>query len=143
MTEQTPVPDLKPLSRYEVRRQRRGQRHPEPSRADAWSVGIILIILGGLFLIRTSGTVAIPLTNWWALFILLPAFGALTAAWRMYAEADNQLTAAARSSLLVGLVLTFVTFMLLFEISWTYVGPILIILVGIAIILNYVIGNQG
>jgi drug/metabolite transporter (DMT)-like permease len=84
----------------------------------------------------------IPLTNWWALFILIPAFGALSAAWRMYREADNQLTTAARSSLLVGLVLSFITFMFLFEISWTYVGPILIIVAGIAIILNYVLGNQ-
>jgi hypothetical protein len=104
-------------------------------------VGIILIVLGGLFLMRTMGT-DIPLTNWWALFILIPAFGALSAAWRMYRQADNRLTVAARSSLLVGLVLSFITFMFLFEISWTYVGPILIILVGIAIILNYVIGSQ-
>ena len=42
----------------------------------------------------------------------------------------------------MGLVLTFITFMLLFEISWTYVGPILIIVVGIAIIFNYMVGDQ-
>jgi len=105
-------------------------------------MGIILIVLGGLFLMRTTGAVDIPLTNWWALFILIPAFGTLSAAWRIYREAGNRLTTAARSSLLVGLALTFITFIFLFEISWTYVGPILIIVVGIAIILNYVIGSQ-
>ncbi len=57
-------------------------------------------------------------------------------------QADHRLTIAARSSLLVGLVLSFITFMFLFEISWTYVGPILIIVVGVAIILNYVLGNH-
>ena len=141
MIEQSPAPESEPLSRHEARRQRREQRIADPTRGDAWIVGIILIVLGGLFLMRTMGT-DIPLTNWWALFILIPAFGALSAAWRMYREADNRLTIAARSSLLVGLVLTFITFMFLFEISWTYVGPILIIVVGIAIILNYVIGSQ-
>jgi len=141
MTEQSPDPESEPLSRREARRQRREQRLADPSLGSAWLVGIILIVLGGLFLMRTMRT-DIPLTNWWALFILIPAFGSFSAAWRMYREADNRLTIAARSSLLVGLVLTFITFMFLFEISWTYVGPILIIVVGVAIILNYVIGSQ-
>jgi hypothetical protein len=141
MAEQSPTPEAESLSRHEARRQRREQRLADPSRGDAWIIGIILIVLGGLFLMRTMGS-DIPLTNWWALFILIPAFGALSAAWRMYRQADNRLTIAARSSLLVGLVLSFITFMFLFEISWTYVGPILIIVVGIAIILNYVLGSQ-
>lgn len=137
MNEESPIPGPEPMSRREARRQRRA----DPSRGDAWIIGIILIVLGGLFLMRTMGA-GIVLTNWWALFILIPAFGALSAAWRMYREADHRLTVAARSSLLVGLVLSFITFMFLFEISWTYVGPILIIVVGVAIILNYVLGNQ-
>ena len=140
MTEQSPAPESEPLSRREARRQRREQRLADPSRGDAWIVGIIMIVLGGLFLMRTMGT-DIPLTNWWALFILIPAFGALSAAWRTYQE-QGRLTGPARGSLLVGLVLTFITFMFLFEISWTYLGPILIIGVGIAIILNYMIGSQ-
>jgi hypothetical protein len=140
MAEQSPIPEPEPLSRREARRQRHEQRLADPSRGDAWIVGIILIVLGGLFLMRTMGT-DIPLTNWWALFILIPAFGALSAAWRTYQQ-EGRLTGPARGSLLVGLVLTFITFMFLFEISWTYVGPLLIILVGIAIILNYVIGSQ-
>jgi drug/metabolite transporter (DMT)-like permease len=141
MNEQSQTPESEPLSRREARRQRREQRLADPSRGDAWIIGIILIVLGGLFLMRTMGA-DVPLTNWWALFILIPAFGALSAAWRMYRQADHRLTTAARSSLLVGLALSFITFMFLFEISWTYVGPILIIVVGIAIILNYVIGSQ-
>lgn len=141
MNEQSPIPDPEPLSRREARRQRREQRLADPSRGGSWLVGIILILLGGLFLLRTTGIVDIPLTNWWAFFILIPAFGALSAAWRTYQE-EGRLTGPARGSLLVGLVLTFITFMFLFEISWTFAGPILIIVVGIAIILNYAIGNQ-
>lgn len=121
---------------------RREQRLADPSRAGAWITGLILIILGGLFLMRNTGTWDIPFTNWWALFILIPAVGAYSTAWRTYQDAGNRLTAQARGSLLVGLVLTLVTIMFLFELSWTYFGPILIILVGIGIILNYMIGDK-
>jgi peptidoglycan/LPS O-acetylase OafA/YrhL len=142
MTEHSPMSEQVPSNRREARRERREQRLADPSRGGAWIVGLILIILGGMFLMRTTGILDVPLTNWWALFILIPAFGALSAAWRIYRDAGNRLTNAARGSALLGLVLTFVTLMFLFEISWTYVGPILIIVVGIAIILNYMIGNQ-
>ena len=141
MNEQSPIPGSEPLSRREARRQRREQRLADPSRAGTWTVGLILIALGALFLIRDSGTWDIPLSNWWALFILIPAVGALSTAGRMYSDAGNHLTAPARGSLLVGLVLIFVTIMFLFEISWTFLGPILIIGVGLAIILNYMLGD--
>ena len=105
-------------------------------------MGLNLILLGGLFLMNTMGTFNIPLTNWWALFIFLPAFGSLSAARRTYQE-EGRLNAPARGALLVGLVLTFIALIFLFGISWTFVGPLLIIVVGIGIILNYVIGAQN
>ena len=140
MTTPSPISEQSPSEHRQARRQRREQRLADPSRGGSWVVGIILIVLGGMFLMRSAG-LHIPLTNWWALFILLPAFGTLSAAWRTYLE-EGRLNGPARISLLVGLVLTFIAFMFLFEISWTYVGPILIIVVGIAIILNYAIGSQ-
>ncbi len=141
MNEQTPIPAPEPISRREARRQRREQRLADPSRGGTWVVGLILILLGGMFLMSTTGTWDLPLTNWWALFILIPAVGSLSAAWRMYIDAGYQLNAQARGSLLVGLVLTFITFMFLFGISWAYAGPILIIVVGILILINYMIGS--
>jgi hypothetical protein len=38
--------------------------------------------------------------------------------------------------------LAFVTIMFLFDVSWTFFGPILIILVGLGIIFNYAFGNR-
>lgn len=99
-------------------------------------MGIILILLGAVFLMRNTGIYNLPLNNWWALFILIPAIGAFDTALQTYRNAGNQLTAAAGGSLLVGLVLTFVTIMFLFDLSWTFFGPILIILVGIGILFN-------
>lgn len=128
-----------PLDRRAARRQRREERLAEPSRGGAWVAGMILIVLGAMFLMRNNGTFNFPWKNWWALFILIPAVGAFDTARRMYRSADNRLTQATRSSLLVGLVLVFVTVMFLFEISWAFFGPILLILVGIALVLNYTI----
>jgi hypothetical protein len=142
MNDQTPIRDPEPFDRREARRQRREQRLADPSRGGAWVTGFILIVLGAMFLLRNNGMSYLPLRNWWALFILIPAIGAFDSALRTYRNAGNQLTAPARSSLLVGTVLAFVTIMFLFDISWAVFGPILIILVGIAIILNYTLGSS-
>ena len=77
MNEQTSTHESEPLDRREARRQRREEGLADPSRAGSWLTGVILIILGGMFLMRNMGTFDIPLKNWWALFILIPAIGAL------------------------------------------------------------------
>ena len=136
MNDQTPIHELEPLDR-------RAERLVDPSRGSAWVVGVILIILGGMVLVNNTGMFNIPLRNWWALFILIPAVGAFDRALQISRIAGNRLTAPARGSLLVGTVLTFITIMFLFDISWTFCGPILIILIGIAILLNYTLGSIG
>jgi hypothetical protein len=147
MNDQSPInetqPELsEPLDRREARRQRRAERLADPSRGGGWAVGLILIVLGGIFLLRNTGTFDIPLKNWWALFILLPAIGSLDTARRIYRSAGNQLTLPARGSLLVGLVLTFVSAAFIFELNWSFFGPILIILTGIGILVTYFSANK-
>ena len=144
MDDQTPIDESQPepIDRREARRQRRADRLADPSRPGSWVVGLILIALGGLFLLRNTGTFDIPLKNWWALFILIPAIGSLDTARRMYRAAGDQLTAPARSSLLVGLVLLFVTAVFLFDLNWSLFGPILIILAGIAILFTYMTSGR-
>lgn len=141
MNEQTPINESEPLSRRDARRQRREQRLADPSRGGMWIMGVILILLGIAFLLQTMGLLTISLKNWWALFILIPAIGSLDTAWRMYRNADNHWTAPARSSLLVGLVLLAVTAGFLLGVSWTYFGPILLILAGVGILFNLALGN--
>lgn len=115
---------------------RRDERLADPSRTGGWMAGLVLIVLGAMFLMRNTGPFHFPLQNWWALFILIPAIGAFDSAFRTYRAAGSQLTAPARGSLLVGMVLSFVAVMFLFDISWTFFGPILIILVGLGIIVS-------
>lgn len=140
MNDQSPLPE--PLDHREARQQRREARRAAfgaPSRGSSWIAGLILILLGAAFLLRNAGYSDFPLKNWWALFILIPAIGALDSALRLYRSAGNQLNRQARSALLVGLVLTFVTVMFLFDLSWTFFGPLLLILVGIALVFNYAV----
>jgi hypothetical protein len=105
--------------------------------------GLILIVLGGLFLLRSTGTFDIPLTNWWALFILLPALGSFDTARRIYQNEGNRLTAQAGGSVLVGLVLTLVAAAFLFGWNWSFFGPGLLILAGIGFLFTYMLGGRS
>lgn len=144
MNDQSPVHDHQPepTDRREAGIQRRAERLADPSRGGTWIAGLVLIVLGVAFLMQNMGSFSIPLKNWWALFILIPAFGALDTGIRTYRSAGNQLTVPARGSLLVGLVLTFVAASFLFDLSWSYFGPVLIILVGIGILFTYKSGSN-
>lgn len=141
MNDQSPLDTIQPepLDRHDARRQRRADRQASldmPSRGSAWIAGLILILLGGAFLLQNMGLSSFSLTNWWALFILIPAIGAFDTAARMYRAADNHLTAPARSSLFIGLILTLVTVSFLLNISWTIFGPVLLVLTGIGLAVN-------
>lgn len=126
----------KPLDAREIRRERRAERRAERSASGGWIMGVVLIALGGLFLMQNMGASRIPISNWWALFILIPALGAFERGIRYYREANNQLTSQASGSLLVGILLSLITAAFLFNIGWTYFGPVLIILVGLGILFN-------
>ena len=107
---------------------------PAP-RATSWIGGIVLIALGVLFLLNNAGRLTIPLTNWWALFILIPALGAFETAYRRYQQ-TGQVDSAALGSFMVGCILTAVTATFLFHWSWTWIGPAIIILIGLSLILR-------
>lgn len=147
MNDQTPLPPSQPDSfdRHTRRQQRREARHESLGGTGSgltWVAGILLILLGIAFLLQNMGTYAIPLTNWWALFILLPALGAFDAAYRAYKNAGNHLHASARGSVLGGLILTFIAASFLFNFDWNIFGPILIILAGIGILINYMLPGK-
>lgn len=144
MNDQPPINETpaEPMDRREARRERRAERLADPSRPGAWVAGLVLILLGTMFLLRNTGIFDFPLNNWWALFILIPAIGAFSTALRTFRSAGNQLTPPATSSFLVGLVLTLVTTIFLFGLNWSLFGPILIILTGIGILITYTFGNK-
>jgi hypothetical protein len=112
-----------------ARRQERWQRRA--ARPHGWIGGVILILLGVVFLLRNMG---LPfLTNWWALFILIPAFGAYVAAWDIYQD-NGRLTRSATSSLTVGILLTGLALVFLFNVALGQYWPVLLILGGLALL---------
>ena len=118
------------------RRQARRAALGGSSSAGALIAGLLLVILGVVFLLQNSGNIAISLKNWGALFILIPAVAAFDRTYRFYRTAGNQLTAAARGAAFVGIVLVAVTFVIILNLNWAIWGPALIILVGLSLLLN-------
>jgi hypothetical protein len=131
MTDQpTPPPtqDWRTLRREE-RQIRREQRWADGN--GAWIGGTILILLGVILLARNFG-ILLP-HNWWALFLLIPAFGSFASAYSMYQRA-GQATAAVRGAIVGGLILVLLTFLFLIEFDWGRYWPVILILLGVAVI---------
>lgn len=95
--------------------------------------GLILVGIGTFFLL--SQFTNFHLHNWWALFILIPAFHNLNEAWQSY-QANGRLRAHARHSLMGGIFLSMVAAFFLLSLSWNLFWPLMLIMVGIGSLLN-------
>jgi hypothetical protein len=113
-------------SRAERRRERRGSSN--------WIVGLIFIVLGGLFLLGNVFDTSF-VTNWWAVFILIPALFSLNQAWQSY-RSNGRLTSGGRSSLVGGLLILTVALIFLLNLDWGVVWPVFIIIIGLGILLQ-------
>jgi uncharacterized membrane protein HdeD (DUF308 family) len=133
----TPNPSTPPPGPTDWRAQRRAERAARwgahPMRRHNWLWGVLLILLGVIFLLQNLG---IPfLTNWWALFILIPAFWSYVAAWDSVQE-NSRLTRRAASSLTVALILTILAVVLLLGWQVGLLWPIFLIVGGLALLLT-------
>jgi len=97
-----------------------------------WLGGVVLIIVGVVFLLRQVSGFA--LDNWWALFILIPAIGSLGNAWREYQHAERRFTSSVRGSLFGGLVMVLIAVIFLFNLNWALFFPAILILSGLGIL---------
>ena len=95
--------------------------------------GLILISIGTYFLLSQLNI--IHLHNWWALFILIPAFHTLREAWDSY-QANGRLNSQARGSLTGGILLSMLAAFFLFNLSWGLFWPFALIFAGVAALLN-------
>ncbi len=114
-------------ARREERRARRG------SNSTAWVGGVILILLGVIFLLQSMR--GFYLNNWWALFILIPAFGSFADAWNIYRQ-TGRLSRRVRGALVTGCVFLLITATFLFNWNWGLVLPVLLIIWGVTLLLN-------
>lgn len=135
----SPTPNWRDL-RQQEREQRRAERR-EWRGESGWIFGGLLILIGVLLFLQNMNAVA--LNNWWALFILLPGFGSLASAWRMYQHhggvSSGVVWSALVGVLLIGLSLAFVFNLYL---DWTLLAPALLILLGVGVLLPSIFGRQ-
>jgi O-antigen/teichoic acid export membrane protein len=113
---------------------------PEPGgthHVGRWAAGLVIVALGVYFLGRNAGWWDSDwnLHNWWALFILIPAVGSFAGAWRAYVAAGRRFGAGSARPLVIGLLLVAVTVILLLELDWQNVWPILLVIVGVGLLL--------
>ncbi len=98
----------------------------------AWLPGLVLIGIGAYFLLNNFTD--FQLNNWWALFILIPAFGSLGNFLKAYRQ-EGRVNGEARGSLIGGLMMLFVASIFLFGWNWATVWPVFLIIGGLGALL--------
>ncbi|MBN1311191.1 MAG: hypothetical protein JXB30_07210 [Anaerolineae bacterium] len=105
-------------------------------------MGIVVIALGGFFLLKNFGLVHWDF-NWWAFFLLIPAGGILMNVWQEYQRNGGQLNRELRSKLVGGAGILLVAFMFLTGLDWERYWPLFLILGGVAILLTTTGSSEG
>lgn len=101
--------------------------------ASSWIAGLVLIGIGSIFLL--TNLTGFELDNWWALFILIPAFVTLGNAIRAY-RSEGRFGEESRGSLIGSLVLFFIASVFLFGWSWGTIWPVFLIIGGLGALLS-------
>jgi len=76
---------------------------------------VVIILVGVVFLIKNTGWLGTDWNfgNWWALFILIPAFGSFANAWNSYVSGRRSFGPAAARSVMFGLLFLAITIVFL------------------------------
>ncbi len=101
-----------------------------------WLGGVVLIAIGVFLLLGNI----LPFTffgNWWAIFILIPAFYSFQRAWRAY-QLDGTMSRKFRSNLVGGMIVGAVGLIFLFGLNIFRWWPVLLIIGGVGILLRRV-----
>lgn len=138
-----PSPDGGPAASPERQRadwraeRRRERAERRAGWSEAWAgvpVGaLILIGLGLFFLLRNLGF-SFP-DNWWAVFLLIPACGALVAAIRLY-RAEGRWTNEALGALIPGIVFLALFAAFFFNFAWGIFWPVILLAVGFGLLVR-------
>jgi len=112
-----------------------GNSNRGPS-SNIW-IGLVFIGGGAIVLLNQTGILSLEL-NWWAFFILFPAFGALSGAYNRYRATNNLFDMGVMMPALIGLFMVALTFNFLFgdlwNINWNLYWPIILIIIGLSMI---------
>ncbi|NJC96701.1 MAG: hypothetical protein C3F07_06350 [Anaerolineales bacterium] len=113
----------------------------EHNRGRSSTIWIGLIFIGGgvIVLLNQMAVLSFEL-NWWALFILFPAFGALTGAYNRYRSTNDLFEMGVMVPTLVGLFMLLLSVSLLLgdaiNLNLRVYWPIILIVLGLGLILG-------
>lgn len=100
----------------------------------------LIFIFGGIALILNQLDLLPIELNWWALFIMLPAGGFLSGAYKRYRENENLFSMDVAYTALIGLFMTALSFSLLvgdaWDINWSLLWPLILIVIGLGMIFS-------
>lgn len=97
----------------------------------SWLPGSALIVVGLVFLAQNY--LGYTLRNWWALFILIPAFGSLSGAADALRHGDND---EAFGEIVAGLGITALAAAFLFDLDIGRLWPVALIIIGIGLLIS-------
>jgi pheromone shutdown protein TraB len=123
--------------RLERRAARRAGRQAD---GVSWLVGFVLIAFGVLFLLVNAGILP-ALTNWWALFMLLPAVGVFSAALGAHRRNGGHWTPEVTGLLVGGLLFVALTAVFLFELNYGLLVPLFLIAAGLLLLAGPVLSR--
>ena len=102
-------------------------------------IGLIFIAGGAIVLLNQLGVFSFEL-NWWALFILIPAFGSFRGAYNRYRAINNLFDMSVMMPALIGLFMIALAFNLLvgngWNFNWNLSWPAILILSGLSMIFS-------
>ena len=102
-------------------------------------IGLVCIVGGAVVLLNQLNILPFEL-NWWALFILFPAFGALGGAFNCYRSTNDLFELGVMIPALVGLFMLLLSVSLLFgdaiNLNLKVYWPIILIVLGLGLILG-------
>jgi len=104
------------------------------SLRNSWIMGVILIIMGGIFLLRSY--TSLEMNNWWALFLLIPAVGFFAAAWRRFRAGGEFRKRGFARQIIFGLLFMSLSITFFLELGWKFILPVLLLLLGVGAILR-------
>ncbi len=101
------------------------------SNRNSWIAGLVLIILGLVFLFQNITGVSFG--NWWALFILMPALWAFWSAWGFYQQ-EGKITQRVANMVYGGMFPFLIAVLFLFSLDWGRLWPLFLILAGVGVV---------
>ena len=132
-----PTQPTETSSKAEWRDQRAEKAAHRDMMRDNWPgiplFGLAIVVVGVIFLARNWG-LDLPLPDrWWAIFILLPAAGALVTAARFF-RTDGGFSSRVAGSGTVGVLMLATSLILFLDLEWDRFWPVIVFIVGVCFV---------